>query len=437
MDYKIFWCKVNKYYLNKWLEYFSRGEALSLDPGVLVQKKGMTPGSKKKLWKNNSPFIIATCVVTDRAKAKWIKTAKHVLKQWRHVYLTGCGAFDRGKKITEEKFYQTYPDLLEYQDTITLLWEEPESDTTRETKKHQFKQGVNIYTKKFVVIQNGCDSYCTFCLTVQKRGKHKTIPFAEIVEQINDFSAIGGQEVVLTGINLSAWGNPSTNEWQDNQFGKMLKKLLQETEIPRIRISSLWPEFLDDDFFQAIQDPRFLPHFHFSIQSFDTEVLKQMRRHYDYEYLKTILTNIRQLKQVRSIQLPVSIGADIITSFPWETGEQFQTTLQAIQDFQVTKLHAFPFSPHRRGDKVPAGFFENQIDATTKKTRQHKIISVGDIIRKNFINANLWLSHKVLLEEQKDGYWYGWTENYISVKIKGDFQRGEIVEIVLSENDCM
>ncbi len=426
MDYKIFWCKVNKYYLNKWLEYFSH-------------KKNASTNSAWQEWQDKNPLIIATCVVTDRAKAKWIKIAKQALKQWKKVYLTGCGAFDRGTKITEEKFYKTYPDLVEYQDNIVLLGEEPDSNTTRETSTHKFKSWVNIYTKKFVVIQNGCDSYCTFCLTVQKRGNHKTIPFEDIVNQINDFSDIGGQEVVLTGINLSAWGNPSTNEWKNNQFGKMLKKLLRETDIPRIRISSLGPEFLDDDFFEAIQDSRFLPHFHFSIQSFDTEVLKKMRRHYDYTHLKNILTRLRQLKQSSSRQLPISIGADIITSFPWESEEQFQTTLQAIQDFQVTKLHAFPFSPHWRWDKVPAGFFENQIDDTTKKIRQQKIISLGNTIRENFIRTNIWTTQKVLLEEQKDGYWHGRTENYIGVKISAkewNFQRWSIIPLTLTEAYC-
>ncbi len=436
MDYKIFWCKVNKYYLNRWLEHFSRKESVTQKANEESTKQIL---DSSDFPQNNSPLIIATCVVTDRAKSKRIKTAKQALKQWRKVYLTGCGAFDRGKKITEDKFYRAYPDLLQYQNHIILLWEDPDSKTTRETKKHQFKQGVNIYTKKFIVIQNGCDSYCTFCLTVQKRGKHKTIPFAEIVDQINDFSAIGGKEVVLTGINLSAWGNTSTNEWQDNQFGKMLKKLLQETDIPRIRISSLGPEFLDDHFFQAIQNPRFLPHFHFSIQSFDTNVLKNMKRHYDYLHLKNILTNIRQLKQSRNPQIPISIGADIITSFPWETEEQFQTTLQAIEDFQITKLHAFPFSPHRRWDKVPAGFFDNQIDDPTKKLRQQKIIKLGNSIRKDFIKKNIWITQNILLEEQKNWYWYGRTENYIGVKIpikQWNFQRGDIVSLPIEQRHC-
>lgn len=417
MEYKVFGCKVNKYYLNKWLDYFSR--------------------EKKHEWKDQvwqewqEKFIIATCVVTDRAKAKRIKTAKQQLKLGKHVLLTWCGAFDRGKKIENEKFYRTYPDLLEYQDRITILWEEPESDTTREATTHTFKSWVNIYTKKFIVIQNWCDSYCSFCLTVQKRGNHQTIPLKNIIEEINDFQDIGGKEIVLTGINLSAWGNTSTNNRQDNHFGKMLKELLYHTDIPRIRISSLGPEFLDDDFFEAIEDPRFLPHFHFSIQSFSTEVLKRMKRHYNYEHLARILTRTKQLKQKWS-KLPISIWADIITSFPWETEQEFEITREGIEKFGISKLHAFPFSPHVRWDRVPAGFLDGQLDDKTKKIRQQKIISTGDLVRKKFIEENIWTEQNILLEEKKDGKWQWRSENYIGIKLEWDYQRGEVVKKTLS-----
>lgn len=373
--------------------------------------------------------IIATCVVTDRAKDKFIKETLIQLAEWKHVYLTWCAVFDEWKKMDDDKFYSIYPQLAEYRDNITLLSEEPDRDDTRETKTHKFKENANIYTKNFIVIQNGCDSHCSFCLTVSKRGPAQSIPADEIIDQINDFVDIWWKEIVITWVNLAAWGCSSTKRPEESQFSELLQYILDETKIERIRISSLWPEFLDEKFFEVVKNPRFLPHFHFSIQSFSDNVLKAMNRNYDSERLDYVLTKIRDLDRPDKDQ--ISIWADIIVWFAWETDEDFQQTVEWVKKYKITKLHAFPFSSHDKWESIPAHLFKNQVPFHIKKQRERELISVWNEIREKFIAENKWLPQKVLVEEKKNGKWRWWTWNYIQAELDWDYKRGEIVEIVL------
>jgi threonylcarbamoyladenosine tRNA methylthiotransferase MtaB len=224
--HKVFWCKVNKYYLNKWLAYFdSKDQDISQD------------------------LLIATCVVTDRAKNKWLKEVRLALEKWQKVYITWCWVFDTWKKMDDKQFYAVYPELSDYKNKIELLWEEPDRIDTREVSSHQFKT-TNLYTKKFVMLQNGCDTHCTFCLTILKRGKNRSRDLEDIIMEINEFVAWGGKEIVLTWINLAARWSDSTRKPEQSKFSELLHAIIKYTSVKRIRISSLWPEFLDDRFFE-------------------------------------------------------------------------------------------------------------------------------------------------------------------------------------------
>ncbi len=400
MDYSIFGCRLNKYYLNQWLEYF-RDHPFAVDP-----------------------YLIATCEVTDRAKQKRIKLAKKKLTEWCHIYLTWCWSLKRGKKISEELFYTIYSDFLPYKDSITLLGEHPSNSDLPAGRQgfrmHSSELRNNIYTKKFIVIQNGCDNYCSFCLTVQKRGKHISRSREDIVQEINEFCQSWGKEVVLTWVNIAAWWCSNSTKPEESKFTELLHYILDHTTIPRIRISSLWPEYLDDDFFTIIENPRILPHFHLSIQSFSDGVLQRMRRNYSAKVLDTVLMKLTTLKAT----VPVSIGADIIVGFPWETEEEFQETLQWIEKYKINKLHAFPFSDHHTGEPIPASLLPGQVDPVTKKQREKLIKKIADELAEEFHQLNIWIAHNVLVE----GKWSGRTENYIKVPVDPKYKRGSVIK---------
>lgn len=400
MPYKIFWCKVNKYFLNQRLDYFHKN------------------------WNNlDDTLLMATCVVTDRAKNKWVREVKRAIEEWFKVAITWCWSFIRWDVISEREFYSIYPELKWYSNEITLLPESP--------LKNWFEYKIwwrsPLYTKHFLIVQNWCDNHCSFCLTVAKRWRHISRPLDEIIQEIHEIESQWWKEIVITWINLAArWCSNSTKPGE-TQFPKLLREILKQTKISRIRISSMWPEYANDEFFEVAEDERILPHFHYSIQSFSDNVLKDMWRHYSAEELKNVLTKTRKLKRKNLI----SIWADIIVWFPWESEEDFLETLNWIEEYWITKLHAFPFSDHTQRDWIPASHLPNQVDYKVKKERENRLIFKWNEIRENFIKENKWTKHKVLLEEKRNWKRRWWTENYIQIETEGDYSRWEIIDFVV------
>jgi len=423
MEVKIFGCRFNKYYAQKWLN---------------------------TLWNKENSILVASCAVTDNAKRKFIKEVKQQIKKWKKVYLTGCWAFSKNGEIDYAWFYTAYPSLLEYKENIILLPENPENRIIGLEQDHRIKTGLkqkvgrsseegpeevrrekklefsnnsqtfsnkSLYTKGFVIVQLGCDSFCSFCITVKKRWNHKNKDVNDIINEIKELEKKWIKEVVLTWINLAAWWMPNTNTYPNPHFPKYLQKILDKTTIPRIRISSIWPEFVDDSWFEVLENDRILPYFHLSIQSWSNKILKLMWRHYTKEHIENIITKLKNLKK----SVPVNIGADIIVGFPQETEEDFQQTLELCEKY-ISKLHVFPFSSHQLGDTVPASKLDWQIDLKTKKEREAKLIKVCDKNYKKLIEATKWKNVQVLIEQHNSG----WTENYLKFESKRSLNNGEI-----------
>ncbi len=437
MQYKVFGCKVNKYYTDRWL-----------NSDYLSDKTGT---------------FVASCVVTDSAKRKWVRFVKREVENisgTQKIYISGCGAFKDGK--AQSDFFEIYPDLNFAKDKIEVLDEEPTNspsldqtsilnsfpskgkEATSEASslleervergitwgaidlsKLKAAQKTQIYTRKYLLVQWGCDSFCTFCLTVQKRGRHYYRSAEDIIEEIKEFEQQWGKEVVLTGVNLSAWGLDNTHDiknfsqdmvkdwekWGGSKFSELLRKILDDTSIPRVRISSLWPEFIDDAVLEILAEERIYPHFHFSIQSGSSSTLKSMARHYDGDYMRKLLKKTREA--TREDKVSISIGADLIVWFPGETEEDFMDTYNLVKDYQITKVHAFPFSAHTMGESVPAGKFKNQIPESVKKDRMQKLMTLWDQVREDFKKSQVWKVFKVLVEKSWKDSFSGWTENYI------------------------
>lgn len=426
MEVKIFWCKVNKYYTDKWLK-----------SSYLLDKTGV---------------FIASCVVTDKAKRKWVKFVKEVVnnegfnKNEDKIFITWCWAFKDWE--AQGNFFDLYPDLKVYDNFIEILWEDPDINNEEKNKKidnikiKKIKSKLsnikipNLYTKKFVLIQWWCDSFCSFCLTVVKRWRHFFRAKEDILEEILDFELSWWKEVVLTGVNLSAWWLRTTNDIKKSRFSELLEFILDNSKIERLRISSLWPEFIDDKCLDIFKNERIYPHFHFSVQSWSTEVLKWMKRHYDWEYIKKLLLKTKNINRDDGVE--VSIWADIIVWFPWEDDSAFQKTFDLIKDTPITKLHAFPFSPHDMWESVPAWDYPKQLSDTIKKERMNRVLSLWEDVRKEFIELQKWKQFKVLIESVKWNTWKWWTQNYIEANelnfniTNWNIKRNEIVVWILN-----
>jgi len=424
---KIFWCKVNKYYTDKWIN--------------------------SNYLKNKTWIFVATCVVTDKAKRKWVKFVKDETKKlkssWEKIFISWCWAFKHWK--VQNNFFNLYPELKEFENKIELLGEEPSNisnSTLIEEKtspqpspleERELKQNspiltrgrTNLFTKKFILIQSWCDNFCSYCLTVIKRWKHFSRNKKDILKEILDFEKNWWKEIVLTWINLWAWWLENTNDFENSKLWELLEYLILNTKIKRIRISSLWPEFIDEKCLELFKNKRIYPHFHYSVQSWSTKVLKKMNRHYSWGYLKTLLLKTKNIK--REDWINISIWADIIVWFPWETEIDFLDTYNLVKEVWIQKVHAFPFSAHKYWESVAAWFFPKQIEEKTKKERLEKLNKLSKKIRNDFILSQKWKTLEVLIESVKNWNWKWWTQNYIEANnnnfeiISWEIKRNEIV----------
>lgn len=447
MQYKVFGCKTNKYFAEKWLVH-----------PYLSDKNG---------------YFIASCVVTDKAKAKWVKHAQRKLpelKDGEKLYLSGCGNIRNG--VVDPRFFEVYSELWDYREKIEILPEDPddfhqtseEKRVMMQTKIRSLKKlaGKELFTRKYMVIQTGCDNFCTFCLTVQARGRHKWRPIMEILEEISTFVEWGGKEVVFTGINLGAWWASTSNNYKESRFIELVETVLEKTTLERLRISSLGVEFLSDRLITLFANPRINAYIHLSIQSGSSKILKAMHRHYDGEQVRTVLWKIRNIE--RPDGAIINIWADLIVGFPGETDDDFLDTMNLVRDFQITQLHAFPFSAHLDHYSVPAGSFPDQVANHIAQNRLKELIRMGEVeylkLAENMIGKTVRvLIEKVHLKEEstvsidqpniqdskiqrfQDSnipptyHFSGWSENYLAcdetnIELFPDQEiaRGKVVE---------
>ncbi len=396
MDYKVFGCKTNKYFAEKWLVH-----------PHLENKKG---------------YFIASCVVTDKAKAKWVKHAKKrlpLLQEDEKLFLSGCGNIRNG--VVDPKFFEVYSELAPYEQKIEILPEDPgdflmtdaEKKAMMKTRIRSLAQlkGKELFTRKYMVIQTGCDNFCTFCLTVQARGRHKWRPLDEIIEDITAFVERGGKEVVLTGINLGAWGATTSNNYSESRFVELMENILNRTKIERIRISSLGVEFCSDALIALFAKTRVVAYAHLSIQSGSSNILRAMNRHYDGDKVREVLSKLRQI--VREDGVSLNIGADLIVGFPGETEADFHDTNEIVENFLITQLHAFPFSAHVDHYSVPAGSFDHQVPNHIREDRQKTLRATGKRVFETFARENIGKSFRLLVEKSSADGFSGWTENYL------------------------
>lgn len=402
MDYKVFGCKTNKYFAEKWLAH---------------------PHLEDKKW-----YFIASCVVTDRAKAKWVKHAIKKLKTLKNdekLFLSGCGNIRDW--VVDPKFFEIYHELLNFQDKIEILPEDPSDFVMSEEEKKRMMQTKirslravkkQIFTRKYLVIQTGCDNFCTFCLTVQARGRHKWRPEDEILDEIHTFVRWWWKEIVLTGINLGAWWSDSSNDFKSSKFANLVHQILEKTEIERIRISSLGVEFFSDEVIDLFANSRIIAYVHLSIQSGSTKILQKMNRHYTGEQTREVLSKLRQIQREDNVIL--NIWADIIAGFPDENDDDFNDTISIIDDFGISQLHGFPFSGHIDHYSVPAGNFKNQVPNHISQARTKKMLEHWQNQKIILAEKNIWKILNVLVEKvSEDGASFsGWSENYLACNEK-------------------
>jgi threonylcarbamoyladenosine tRNA methylthiotransferase MtaB len=262
-------------------------------------------------------------------------------------------------------------------------------------------------TRVQMKVQDGCDNRCTYCIVPYVRGASRSRSIESVVEHVRRKVRAGFQEIVLTGIHLGDY-HPDNDEKRD--LGDLIAALLNETDIARIRVSSLEPEDFRLEWLELWHNPRMCRHLHLPMQSGSDYILRRMARRYNSERYATIITTAKRL-------VPgIAISTDIITGFPGESDDDFEATYRLAAELHFAKAHVFRFSP-RQG--TAAARMKGQIKDEVKKARSERLLALNDEHARYFRLQFLDETVQVLIEAQKHGRWEGLTDNYLRVEIDG------------------
>ncbi|MBN8654922.1 MAG: tRNA (N(6)-L-threonylcarbamoyladenosine(37)-C(2))-methylthiotransferase MtaB [Anaerolineae bacterium] len=288
--------------------------------------------------------------------------------------------------------------------------------------------GLHRRTRAFIKVQDGCDNKCTFCITTVARGEGRSRVLADVIQDVHSALAGGSKEIVLTGVHLGSWGQ----DLGSYHLRDLVKALLHETDVQRLRLSSLEPWDLDADFFSLWNDKRLMPHLHLPLQSGSDSTLRRMAR-------KTTQQSFRELVQAARLVMPdVAITTDIIAGFPGETDEEFAETLEFVNEMKFTGGHVFSYSP-RPG--TGAAKMKGQVKPEVRKRRnrilQETIEESATSYREKFIGQKMSVLWESTTEYGEYGWrMEGWTGNYLRVSAVAPSPRwNEVDEVELLSLD--
>ncbi|WP_374542185.1 MiaB/RimO family radical SAM methylthiotransferase, partial [Flavobacterium sp.] len=267
-------------------------------------------------------------------------------------------------------------------------------------------------TRAFLKVQDGCDYKCTYCTIPLARGISRSDTMENVLKNAKEISEQNIKEIVLTGVNIGDYGKGEFgNKKHEHTFLELVQALDQVAGIERLRISSIEPNLLKNETIEFVSQSRtFVPHFHIPLQSGSNDILKKMKR----RYMRELYTE--RVAKIREVMPHACIGVDVIVGFPGETDEHFLETYHFLHDLDISYLHVFTYSER---DNTEAILMEGVVvvpnNVRAKRSKMLRGLSVKK--RRAFYESQLGTIRTVLFEgENKEGYIYGFTENYVKVK---------------------
>lgn len=369
-------------------------------------------------------YVINTCTVTNIADRKSRQMLHRARKMNPDAVVVAAGCYVQAQ--AEKQVIDPCIDIVlgnnKKQDLLTALqaYEEAHGDLrevidinhTKEYENlHLTKQGE--HTRAYIKVQDGCNQFCSYCIIPYARGRVRSRAKEDVVAEVTDLAKNGYQEVVLTGIHLSSYGIDFENE--DNLLS--LIRAVHEIEgIKRIRLGSLEPRIITEEFVQAIAAlPKMCPHFHLSLQSGCNETLKRMNRRYTSEEF------YEKCEILRKYFEKPALTTDVIVGFPQETEEEFETTYEFLKKICFYETHIFKYSK-REGTK--AAVMQGQIPEQIKAKRSVRLIELGEKNRRAYEESFLGKTVEVLVEEKSDvngkEMWTGHTKEYMKIALESE-----------------
>jgi len=262
-------------------------------------------------------------------------------------------------------------------------------------------------SRVFVKVQDGCWHACAYCIVPRARGRSVSRPAIEIVERVRGLHADGVAEVVLTGVCIGDYEDPAAG----SSLTALIRRILDETDIYRVRISSINPMHFDYDFLDLFAHPRICRHMHLPLQSGSPYILKRMNRRHTLDEYREIV------RRAREICPELALTTDVLVGFPGETEEHFGETAAFVEEMAFADLHVFPYSVRPR---TSAAHFDGHVPFGTRKRRVQRLLAKAPALRHAYRERFLGSTLDVVWEEEAEGLWRGCTDNYLRVYVKSD-----------------
>ncbi len=364
--------------------------------------------------------LVNTCAVTTEAGRQARKAIRRLARTrpGAEIVVTGCGA------EVERAAYAAMPEVARLVGNAVKLKPESWGETadimaTRAADSTAIDRMAG-HTRAFVPVQNGCDHRCTFCVIPFGRGNSRSVPLADAVAQVRRIVEHGGREVVLTGVDLTAYGRDLA---ADLSLGRLVRAILREVpDLARLRLSSIDSVEADPDLVAAFaEEPRLMPHVHLSLQAGDDLILKRMKRRHSRA------DAIRFCEDLRRLRPGLVFGADLIAGFPTETDDQFARSLDLVAECGLTHLHVFPYSP-RPG--TPAARMP-PVAPDAIRSRAARLREAGAAALVRHLDGAVGQTRLVLTERGGMGR----TEDFSGVRFASEVPAGEIREATITGHD--
>ena len=383
-------------------------------------------------------YIVNTCTVTslsDKKSRQMMRKAKK-LNTDAILVVMGCYsqvASEEVEKIPEvdivvgtnerKSVLKHVKDLQQRKVKINVVKDIMKTKQFEEMELNSYQEK----TRAFVKIQEGCNQYCSYCIIPYARGSVRSRKPENIISEVKRLGEQGFKEIVLTGIHIASYGKDTNGPF----LLELLKKVHEIDEIERIRLGSIEPTIITEDFVQGIEEmEKLCPHFHISLQSGCDETLMRMNRKYTTSEFKKVVSNLKN--QIKDI----AITTDIMVGFPGETDEEFKKTYDFLEEIEFSDMHIFKYS-RRKG--TPAATYPNQVLPEVKEKRSKILNELNNRAKIAFNKKYEGEILPVLLEQEvknKKGYIEGMTPNHIKVMCKGNIDlKGKIQKVNVLNSD--
>jgi threonylcarbamoyladenosine tRNA methylthiotransferase MtaB len=364
-------------------------------------------------------YVINTCSVTDNADKQFKQVVRKAMKLNDKAFVAAVGCYAQLK-----------PEELAAVDGVDLVLGATEkfkiTDYINDLSKNDFGEvhsceiadadfyvgsySIGDRTRAFLKVQDGCDYKCTYCTIPLARGISRSDALENVLQNAYEISQQNIKEIVLTGVNIGDYGKGEFgNKKHEHTFLELVQALDEVAGIERLRISSIEPNLLKNETIEFVSKSRtFVPHFHIPLQSGSNAILKLMKR----RYMREVYTE--RVSKIREVMPHACIGVDVIVGFPGETDEHFLETYHFLNDLDISYLHVFTYSER---DNTEAALMTDVVQANVRAKRSKMLRGLSVKKRRAFYESQLGTSRTVLFEgENKEGYIYGFTENYVKVK---------------------